>query len=108
MVMGVVDEDVVHAGVSGDTTGRVVDKEEEGDTVEAVDVGDSGYPHLSWLMIPVRNPRTGAENRRHVPYLQEKGGDNAAVAAVDTEDSEEEEEEEDVDNMSHLILQYFQ
>ncbi|KAJ1164760.1 hypothetical protein NDU88_005194 [Pleurodeles waltl] len=38
LVMEVVDEDVVHAGVSGDATGREVD-EEEGDTVEAVDVG---------------------------------------------------------------------
>ncbi|KAJ1200165.1 hypothetical protein NDU88_003992 [Pleurodeles waltl] len=38
MVMGVVDEDVVHAGVSEDATGRVVDEEEEGDTVEAVGV----------------------------------------------------------------------
>ncbi|KAJ1089154.1 hypothetical protein NDU88_002305 [Pleurodeles waltl] len=31
--------DVVLAGVSGDATGREVDEEEEGDTVEAVDVG---------------------------------------------------------------------
>ncbi|KAJ1199299.1 hypothetical protein NDU88_003136 [Pleurodeles waltl] len=41
LVMEVVDEDVVHAGVSGDATGREVDEEEEGDTVEAVDVGVS-------------------------------------------------------------------
>ncbi|KAJ1109923.1 hypothetical protein NDU88_007280 [Pleurodeles waltl] len=41
LVMEVVDEDVVHAGVSGDATGRNVDNEEEGDTVEAVDVGVS-------------------------------------------------------------------
>ncbi|KAJ1188603.1 hypothetical protein NDU88_005362 [Pleurodeles waltl] len=41
MVMEAVDVDVVHAGVSGDTTGREVDDEEEGDTVEAVDVGVS-------------------------------------------------------------------
>ncbi|KAJ1202700.1 hypothetical protein NDU88_006497 [Pleurodeles waltl] len=37
LVMEVVDEDVVHAGVSVDVTGR--DEEEEGDTVEAMDVG---------------------------------------------------------------------
>ncbi|KAJ1113869.1 hypothetical protein NDU88_002110 [Pleurodeles waltl] len=41
MVMEAVGVDVVHAGVSGDATGRVVDEEEEGDTVEAVDVGVS-------------------------------------------------------------------
>ncbi|KAJ1161938.1 hypothetical protein NDU88_002418 [Pleurodeles waltl] len=34
LVMEVVDEDVVHAGVRGDETGREVDEEEEGDTVE--------------------------------------------------------------------------
>ncbi|KAJ1177758.1 hypothetical protein NDU88_003010 [Pleurodeles waltl] len=39
LVMEVLDEDVVHAGVSVDATGREVDDEEEGDTVEAVDVG---------------------------------------------------------------------
>ncbi|KAJ1136911.1 hypothetical protein NDU88_003325 [Pleurodeles waltl] len=71
LVMDVVDEDVVHAGVSGDGTGREVDDEEVGDTVEAVDVGvawvwclcDSGYPNLSWLLTPVRNARTRAEER---------------------------------------------
>ncbi|KAJ1118572.1 hypothetical protein NDU88_006763 [Pleurodeles waltl] len=26
-------------------------------------IGDFGYPKLSWLLTPVRNPRTGAENR---------------------------------------------
>ncbi|KAJ1168850.1 hypothetical protein NDU88_000763 [Pleurodeles waltl] len=60
-MMVVVDEDVVHAGVSVDATGREVDEEEEGDTVEVVDVGDSGYPNLSWLLTPVRNTRTRAE-----------------------------------------------
>ncbi|KAJ1215263.1 hypothetical protein NDU88_002872 [Pleurodeles waltl] len=63
LVTEVVDEDVVPAGVSGDTSGREVEKEEERDTVEAVDVGDSGYPNLSRLLTPVRNARTWAEER---------------------------------------------
>ncbi|KAJ1174201.1 hypothetical protein NDU88_006023 [Pleurodeles waltl] len=37
--MEVVNDDVVHAGLSGDATRRKVDDEEEGETVEAVDVG---------------------------------------------------------------------
>ncbi|KAJ1131295.1 hypothetical protein NDU88_009633 [Pleurodeles waltl] len=61
LVKEVVDEDVVHAGVSVNATGREVDKEEEGDTVEAMDVGDSGYSILSWLLTPVRNARTRVE-----------------------------------------------
>ncbi|KAJ1137252.1 hypothetical protein NDU88_003665 [Pleurodeles waltl] len=61
LVMEVVAEDVVNAGVSGYATGSEVDDEEKGDTVEAVDVGDSDYPNLSWLLTPVRNPRTRAE-----------------------------------------------
>ncbi|KAJ1108555.1 hypothetical protein NDU88_005931 [Pleurodeles waltl] len=68
LVMEVVDEDVVHAGVSREETGREEENMEEGDTVEAVDVGDSGYPNLSWLLTPVRNPRTRAEecyNKAH-------------------------------------------
>ncbi|KAJ1217747.1 hypothetical protein NDU88_005337 [Pleurodeles waltl] len=60
-MMVVVDEDVVHAGVSVDATGREVDDKEEEDTVKAVDVGDSGYPNLSWLLTPVMNPRTREE-----------------------------------------------
>ncbi|KAJ1122076.1 hypothetical protein NDU88_000580 [Pleurodeles waltl] len=38
LVMDVVAEDVVHAGVSGDETGREEGDVEEGDTVEAEDV----------------------------------------------------------------------
>ncbi|KAJ1084315.1 hypothetical protein NDU88_004466 [Pleurodeles waltl] len=38
LVMEVVTEDVVHAGVSGDETGREERDVEEGDTVEEVDV----------------------------------------------------------------------
>ncbi|KAJ1088222.1 hypothetical protein NDU88_001381 [Pleurodeles waltl] len=62
-------EDAVHAGVGDDVTVR---ENEEGETVEAVSVDanvcplllpcDSGYPNLSWLLTPVRNPRTGGEN----------------------------------------------
>ncbi|KAJ1199889.1 hypothetical protein NDU88_003721 [Pleurodeles waltl] len=39
LVMEAVADDVVHVGVSGDATGREVEEEEEGDTVEEVDVG---------------------------------------------------------------------
>ncbi|KAJ1152290.1 hypothetical protein NDU88_005066 [Pleurodeles waltl] len=63
LVMEVVGEDVVHAGVSGDATRRQVDEDEEGDTVEEVDVGNSGYPNLSWLLTPVKNGWTEAEER---------------------------------------------
>ncbi|KAJ1107298.1 hypothetical protein NDU88_004690 [Pleurodeles waltl] len=66
----IVDVDVVLAGVSVDVTGREVEEEEEGETVDAMDVvvsatvwclSDSGYPNLSWLLTPVRNGRTRAE-----------------------------------------------
>ncbi|KAJ1218500.1 hypothetical protein NDU88_006078 [Pleurodeles waltl] len=43
LVMEVVTEDTVHAVVSGDETGREVEDVEEGDTVEAVDVGLSAW-----------------------------------------------------------------
>ncbi|KAJ1113378.1 hypothetical protein NDU88_001624 [Pleurodeles waltl] len=39
LVMEVVAEDVVHAGVSGDENGREEGDMEEGDTVEEVDAG---------------------------------------------------------------------
>ncbi|KAJ1126880.1 hypothetical protein NDU88_005286 [Pleurodeles waltl] len=68
LMMEVVAEDEVHAGVSGDETGREEEDVEEGDTVEAVDVDDSGYPNLSWLLTPVRNPRTRAEERYNEAY----------------------------------------
>ncbi|KAJ1093577.1 hypothetical protein NDU88_006677 [Pleurodeles waltl] len=95
LVMEVVDEDVVHAGVSGDATGREVD-DEEGDTVEAVDVDHRCMLHNLAL-------------RRQVPFLQEDEPGDGLVAAVERVDSEEEEaEEEDVDNRSDIIQQYFQ
>ncbi|KAJ1144098.1 hypothetical protein NDU88_010400 [Pleurodeles waltl] len=62
LVMEAVDDDMVHAGVSGDETGREVEDEEEGYTVEEVDVGDSGYPNLSWQLTPLRNARPRAED----------------------------------------------
>ncbi|KAJ1116243.1 hypothetical protein NDU88_004459 [Pleurodeles waltl] len=59
LVMEVVAENVVHAGVSGDETGREEEDVEEGDTVEAVDVvcTANGLPQLkdrcvdSWVVI---------------------------------------------------------
>ncbi|KAJ1199090.1 hypothetical protein NDU88_002928 [Pleurodeles waltl] len=70
LVMEAVADDVVHAGVTEDDTGREVEKEEEGDTVEAVDVGDFGYPNLSWLLTPVRNPRASAEEHYNEAHGQ--------------------------------------
>ncbi|KAJ1115233.1 hypothetical protein NDU88_003459 [Pleurodeles waltl] len=43
LVMEVVAQDVVHAGLSGDETGREEEDVEEGDTVEAVDVAVSAW-----------------------------------------------------------------
>ncbi|KAJ1114965.1 hypothetical protein NDU88_003194 [Pleurodeles waltl] len=31
-------------------------------------IGDSGYPNLPWLLTPVRNPRTRAEERYNEPH----------------------------------------
>ncbi|KAJ1088039.1 hypothetical protein NDU88_001198 [Pleurodeles waltl] len=49
LVMEVVADDVVHASVSGDETGREEEDVEEGDTVEAVDVGM--YDACRWLTL---------------------------------------------------------
>ncbi|KAJ1169433.1 hypothetical protein NDU88_001326 [Pleurodeles waltl] len=82
LVMEVEAEDVVHAGVSGDETGRDEGDVEEGDTVEAVDVGMSAW---------------------------DDGPAGGLVAAVEPVDSEEEEaEEEDIDNRNNVIQQYLQ
>ncbi|KAJ1183526.1 hypothetical protein NDU88_000344 [Pleurodeles waltl] len=89
-------------------------------------IGESGYPNLSWLLTPVRNPRTRAEepyNEAHgrtrriiertfgllkVPFLQEDGPDGGVVAAVEPVESEDEEaEEEDMENRNTVIQQYF-
>ncbi|KAJ1198151.1 hypothetical protein NDU88_001995 [Pleurodeles waltl] len=87
LVMDVVAEDVVHAGVSGDVTGMEEGDEEETDTVEAVDVG-----MCAW-----------------VPFLQEDGPDRGVVAAVEPMDIEDEgADEEDIDNRNTVIHQYFQ
>ncbi|KAJ1218261.1 hypothetical protein NDU88_005844 [Pleurodeles waltl] len=87
LVMDVMAEDVVRAGVSGDKTGREEGDEEEGDRVEAVDVGMSA----------------------RVLFLQEDGPDGGVLAAVEPVDSkEEEQEEEDIDNRNTVIHQYFQ
>ncbi|KAJ1192561.1 hypothetical protein NDU88_001868 [Pleurodeles waltl] len=83
-------------------------------------IGVSGYPNLSWLLTPVRNARTRAEERydeahgrtRRIiertfgPLKEEEAGDVRA-AAVDPVDSED-EEVEDEDNRTSVIRQYFQ
>ncbi|KAJ1197640.1 hypothetical protein NDU88_001496 [Pleurodeles waltl] len=80
VVMMVAAVDAVQAGVSVDVTVR--EEEEEGETVEAVDV---------------------------VVCATEDEIGNASVAVVDPEDSEDEEvEDEDVDNRTLVIRKYFQ
>ncbi|KAJ1178576.1 hypothetical protein NDU88_003821 [Pleurodeles waltl] len=97
MVMGVVDENVVHAGVSGDATGRVVEDEEEGATVKAVNVGMSAS---GWCLCE----RLWDD----VPFLQEDEARDERVAEVDPVDREDEEaEDEDEDNKTAIIQQYF-
>ncbi|KAJ1157642.1 hypothetical protein NDU88_010347 [Pleurodeles waltl] len=82
LVMDVVAEDVVPAGVSRDVTGREECDVKEGDKVEAVDVGMSAW---------------------------EDDPEGGVVAAMEPVDSEEEEaEEEDIDNRNTVIHQYFQ
>ncbi|KAJ1211248.1 hypothetical protein NDU88_006609 [Pleurodeles waltl] len=120
LVMEVVAEDVVHAGVSGDETGREEEDVEEGDTVEAVDVGVSAW---GWCLCACGMCGTyvchvhscvlmSVHAGLKVPFLQEDGPDAglvAAVAAVEPVDSEEEEaEEEDIDNRNNIIMQNFQ
>ncbi|KAJ1170455.1 hypothetical protein NDU88_002332 [Pleurodeles waltl] len=111
LVMVVMDEDVVHAGVSVDATGREVEYEEEGDTVEAVDVGVSlGYsPKKVCQIIVACCMLPNLPLRHQVPFLQEEEAGDGCVAAVDPVNSEDEEgEDEDEDNRSALIHQYFQ
>ncbi|KAJ1149656.1 hypothetical protein NDU88_002461 [Pleurodeles waltl] len=110
-VLVIMDEDIVHAGVSGDATGREVEEEEEGDTMEAVDVG--GYlcdsPKKVCQIIVACCMLHNLALRRNVPFLQEEEGGDSRVAAVDPVDNEDEEAEvEDEDKRSAIIRQYFQ
>ncbi|KAJ1198941.1 hypothetical protein NDU88_002779 [Pleurodeles waltl] len=111
LVMDVVDEDVVHAGVNGDETGREEGDVEEGDTAEAVEVGGSLFysPKKVCQIIVACCMLHNLALRRQVPFLQEDGPDGGVVAAVEPVDSEgEEAEEADIDNRNTVIHQYFQ
>ncbi|KAJ1169854.1 hypothetical protein NDU88_001742 [Pleurodeles waltl] len=119
LVMEAVADDVVHAGVSGDETGKEVEDVEEGDTVEEVDVGQIPVPPSDRCLY--YSPKKVCQIivaccmlhnltlRRQMPFLlEDKPGDDL-VATVETVDSEEEEaEDEDIDNRTNIILQYFQ
>ncbi|KAJ1165405.1 hypothetical protein NDU88_005833 [Pleurodeles waltl] len=109
MVMEVVDEDVVHAGVSVDTTGREVDDKEEGDTVDEVDFGGSlCFSPKKVCQIIIACCITLAL-RRQVPFLQEDKAGDGHVEVVEPMNSDEEEaDEEDVENRTTIIQQYFQ
>ncbi|KAJ1177157.1 hypothetical protein NDU88_002419 [Pleurodeles waltl] len=68
-------------------------------------IGDSGYPNLSWLVTPVKNARTKAEEC----YNEEEEVGDPFVAAMDAVDNEDvEAEDEDEDNRTAVIRQYFQ
>ncbi|KAJ1138640.1 hypothetical protein NDU88_005021 [Pleurodeles waltl] len=102
LVMEVVDEDVVHAGVSGDATGREVNDEEEEDTCWWIPVllTQEGVPDHRCML-------HNLALRRQVPFLQEDEAGAGRVAAVEPVDSDEEEaEEEDVDNRTTIIQQF--
>ncbi|KAJ1199394.1 hypothetical protein NDU88_003230 [Pleurodeles waltl] len=61
VVMEAVGVDVVHAGVSGDATGREVDDEYEGDTVEAVEEDEAGDGRVA-AVEPVDSDEEEAED----------------------------------------------
>ncbi|KAJ1197996.1 hypothetical protein NDU88_001840 [Pleurodeles waltl] len=103
---------VVHASVSVDRTGREVEEEEEGETVEIVDIGESlcYSPKKVCQIVVACCMLHNLALRRYVPFLQEEeeAGD-AHVAAVDPLDSEDEvAEDEGEDNRTAVIRQYFQ
>ncbi|KAJ1180441.1 hypothetical protein NDU88_005662 [Pleurodeles waltl] len=93
VLMLVVDDDVVHADVSVDGTGKEV--EEEGETVEIVDVGGSlcHSPKKVCQIIVACCMLHNLALRRHVPFLQEEEAGDARVAAVDPVESEDEDED---------------